>query len=109
MKLDENQSITVNNPSKNVFRLGLNIRSHRKYFHEFIVELGECKYFSYLILPTETWFTENGDLSTFNITGYQRIESKPRTNGQLRGGMGLYMSNQLSIHPVKKPILNVLS
>ena len=80
MKLDENQSITVND-----FRLDLNIRSLGKYFHEILVDLGECKYFPYLILLTETWFTENDDLSTFNITGYQPIESKPRTNEQLRG------------------------
>ena len=82
MKLDENQSITVNNPSKNGFCLGLNIRSLRKHFHELLVDLSKCKHFPHLILLTEIWLTENDDLSAFNIAGYHPLESKPRTNGR---------------------------
>ena len=100
MKLIENQSITVNNPPKNNFCLGLNIRSLRKHFDELLVELSEYKHLPHLILLTETWLTENDDLSNFNIAGYQPFESKPRTNGQLRGGVGIYVSNQLSMHPI---------
>ena len=101
MKLDENQSLTVNNPSKNGLCLGLNIRSLRKLFDELLVKISECKHFPHLILLTETWLPENDDLSTFNIAGYHPLDSKPRTNGQLRGGVGMYIKNQLSIHPVQ--------
>ena len=91
----------MNNPSKNGFCLGLTITSFRKHFDEFPVEMSECKHFPYLILLTETWLTENDDISTFNIAGYYPLESKPRTNGLLRGVVGMYISNQLSIHPIQ--------
>ena len=93
MKLDENQSMTVNNSSKSSFCLGLYIRSLGKYFDGILVDLSECKQLPHLILLIETWLSENDDLSAFNIAGYQPIESKARTNGQLRGGMVLYISN----------------
>ena len=75
MELDENQSIPVNNPSKNSFCLGLKIRSLTKHFDELLVELSEYKHFSHLILLTETWLTEINDLPTFNIADHHSLES----------------------------------
>ena len=41
------------------------------------------------------------EMISFSIAGYQPVESKPRTYGQLRGGVGMYISIQLSIHAVQ--------
>ena len=93
MKLDENPSITVNNPSKNGFRPGLKFRSLKKHFDELLVEISKRKHFPHLILHIETWLTENEDLFTFKIAGYHLLESKPRWNRQLICGVGIYISN----------------
>ena len=52
-------------------------------YETFLVDLRECNHFPHLILLTETWLTNNDDLSTFNIPGYHSIEPQPRTNGHL--------------------------
>ena len=71
--------------AKSIIRLGLNIQSLRCHRDELLVELDSFNSKPSVIALTETWLTENDNTSTLNLDGYQPIESKLRTTGQLRG------------------------
>ena len=87
--------------AKSIIMLGLNIQSLRCHRDEILVELDSFNSKPSVIALTETWLTENDNTSTLNLDGYQPIESKIRTTGQLRGGVGFYVKEGLTYKPIE--------
>ena len=81
-------------PAETTF-LGLNIRSIRYHHDDLLVKLQDYEETPELILLTETWLTENDPLKEYHIDGYNPLESKPRKNGQKRGGVAMYLKRNL--------------
>ena len=53
-----------------------------------------------LILLSETWLTENDPLKEYHIDGYHPLESKPRNDGQKRGGVAVYLKRNLQFERI---------
>ena len=87
--------------AKSIIMLGLNIQSLRCHRDELLVELDSFNSKPSVIALTETWLTENDNTSTLNLDGYQHIESKIRTTGQLRGGVGFYVKEGLTYKAIE--------
>ena len=81
-------------PAETTF-LGLNIRSLIYHHDDVLVKLQDYEETPELILLTDTWLTENDPLKEYHIDGYHPLESKPRNNGQKRGGVAMYLKRNL--------------
>ena len=97
MSLEKQFSHT--SPAETTF-LGLNIRSLRYHHDDLLVKLQDYKETPDLILLTETWLTENDPLKEYHIDGYHPLESKPRNNGQKRGGVAVYLKRSLQFERI---------
>ena len=53
-----------------------------------------------LILLSETWLTENDPLKEYYIDGYHPLESKPRNDGQKRGGVAVCLKRNLQFERI---------
>ena len=93
------KKISEANSAETTF-LGINTRSLRYHHDDLLVKLQDYKETPEFLLLTETWLTENNSLKENLIDGYHPLESKPRNNGQKRGGVAVYLKRNLQFERI---------